>query len=222
MKITSRILSIPPYLSTTWNNISSLYIREGNERVLVILLKTGEQVDIPGLDKETIDEIFEAHAKSTDESSTLLKSAFENPFSFSLPLKSGGIMEGFETGLQHNPDQADAPLIKPEILKKIVAVTKAFGMQDLSFLTKAEPHCNCTYCQLARSLHGEETLPLAEEVSEEDLRFRDWDVTQNGNHLYTVTSPLDPEEHYSVFLGEPLGCTCGSKTCEHIRAVLNS
>ena len=34
--------------------------------------------------------------------------------------------------------------------------------------------------------------------------------------------PLDPNEHYNVFLGTPLGCTCGEKDCEHIRAVLST
>ncbi|NGX33463.1 MAG: hypothetical protein K1060chlam4_01531, partial [Candidatus Anoxychlamydiales bacterium] len=40
--------------------------------------------------------------------------------------------------------------------------------------------------------------------------------------LYRVTNPLDENEHYSVFLKDPIGCTCGKKNCEHVKAVLNS
>jgi hypothetical protein len=61
-----------------------------------------------------------------------------------------------------------------------------------------------------------------EEISDDDLKFRDWEIAQTEANLYSVTNPLDPSEHYSVFLGEPLGCTCGSKNCEHIKAVLKS
>ena len=54
------------------------------------------------------------------------------------------------------------------------------------------------------------------------------EVTQNvarfspNSILIVVTNPLDANEHYNVFLGDPIGCTCGQKNCEHIRAVLNS
>ena len=64
MKITSRILSIPPYLSTTWKNISSLYVNAEEDRLtLVVRLQNQIQVEVPGLSKELIHEIFEAHSK---------------------------------------------------------------------------------------------------------------------------------------------------------------
>jgi hypothetical protein len=68
----------------------------------------------------------------------------------------------------------------------------------------------------------EAPLEEIEEVSDEDLKFRDWEIKQTAEQLYTVTNPLDANEHYNVFLGSPLGCTCGDKNCEHIRAVLTS
>ena len=61
-----------------------------------------------------------------------------------------------------------------------------------------------------------------EEVTDEDLKFRTWDIKQPGKKLYLVTNPLDNNENYNVFLGKPVGCTCGQKYCEHIKAVLNS
>ena len=62
----------------------------------------------------------------------------------------------------------------------------------------------------------------AYQFSEDDLKFRDWDIEQKSEELYEVTNPIDQNEHYQVFLGNPVGCTCGKKNCEHIRTVLNS
>lgn len=218
MKITSKILSIPPYLSTTWKNISSLHVQaDGN---LIVFLQNRVRIEVPGLSKETIDEIFEAHARSAEEEKALKSLLDGGPLSFSLPMKLDGSFDPLGSTLQHNPEQANFPPIQPEILKKIATIAKAFGLDDDSYLSKAEPHCNCTYCQLARALHGSEEV--IEEVNEEDLKFRDWGIEQEGDQLYKVTNPLDSNECYNVFLGDPLGCTCGSKNCEHIRAVLNS
>jgi hypothetical protein len=61
-----------------------------------------------------------------------------------------------------------------------------------------------------------------EMVSDEELKFRSWDVVQTGEKLYLVCNPIDSKEHYNVYLGEPIGCTCGQTHCEHIRAVLNT
>ncbi|MBX7067370.1 MAG: hypothetical protein K1X28_09075 [Parachlamydiales bacterium] len=223
MKITSKILSIPPYLSTTWKNISSLHVRpDGTLFTLVVLLQNRAQIEVPNLDKTTIDEIFEAHARSADEEGFPLF-PLDSPFSFSLPLGSDGLLDSSGgPSFQHNPDQASLPPLQPELLKKIAIVTRSFGLEE--FLTKAEEGCNCMYCQLCRTVEsekqdGEEKL---EEVTQEDLRFRDWEIEQKADQLYRVTNPLDENEHYDVFLGTPIGCTCGSKNCEHIQAVLKS
>lgn len=220
MKITSTILSIPPYLSTTWKNISSLHVREERGAyVLVVLLHNRVSVEVPGLDKTAIDEIFEAHARSSEEPK--MAHPLESPFTFSLPFGSDSSVDTLSAARQHNPDQADLPALPPEVLKKIVLIVQALGLEDTASFPKAEPHCNCMYCQMARCIHGEEKESV-EEVTAEDLSFRNWEIKQTGDQLYTVTNPLDENEHYSVFLGTPLGCTCGAKNCEHIRAVLNS
>lgn len=223
MKITTSILSIPPYLSTTWKNISSLHVREERGAfTLVVILQNRVQVEVPHLDKGTIDAIFEAHAQYAEESAPK-KLPIAGPFSFSLPLKADGPIDTLGSAMQHNPEQANLPPIPPELLKKITMIARSFGLDDASALQKAEPHCNCTYCQIARALQGEEPKEMpAEEVTEADLHFRDWEIKKTGDHLYDVSNPLEPNERYGVFLGTPLGCTCGSKNCEHIRAVLNS
>ncbi len=219
MKITTTILSIPPYLSTTWKNIASLHVREELGRfTLVVILQNRVQVEVPGLNKGAIDEIFEAHVRSAQEETP----KNEGPFSFNLPLKAEGAIDSLGTLMQHNPEQSDLPSIPPDVLKKIASIAHVFGLGDSATLPKAEPHCHCVYCQVVRSLHGEPHEEAGEAVTDADLHFRNWDIQQTAKQLYTVTNPLDPNEHYNVFLGTPLGCTCGEKNCEHIRAVLNS
>jgi hypothetical protein len=228
MKITSTVLSIPPYLSTTWKNISSLHVKEEKGALtLVVILQNRTQIEVPKLQKTTIDAIFEAHARyaeTADRESKIFQNPLnpvEGPFNFSLPLKSNGPIDSLGVAMQHNEEQADLPPLPPDVLNKITAIARAFGLDDASALPKAEANCNCVYCQVARALRGEETLPQ-EEVTEEDLKFRNWEITQAADKLYTVTNPLDANEYYSVFLGDPLGCTCGQKNCEHIGAVLNT
>ena len=138
-------------------------------------------------------------------------------------------MEHFGTLLQHNPEQANSPDLPPDILEKIAHLSKTLGIEDPNTVPKPEPHCNCMHCQIARAmqtgLNGElpETKEEQEEiVSDEDLKFKTWDVAQTGEKLYSVTNPLDAKEHYNVYLGDPIGCTCGENHCEHIRAVLNT
>ena len=48
------------------------------------------------------------------------------------------------------------------------------------------------------------------------------EITQTGDKLFTVVNKLDPQENYHVYLGHPVGCTCGKQGCEHILVVLKS
>ncbi|HSX13764.1 MAG TPA: hypothetical protein VLE96_05020 [Chlamydiales bacterium] len=218
MKITPRLLSIPPYLSTSWSNISSIQLQSKNERsLLIVTLKCGTQVEIPSMAQSDIDEIFQAHAAFHDgEPASLLK----NSLSFTLPLKSteeGAVIDPLNATMQHNPEQSDLPPIPGHVLEKIGSIVKSFGLENTPFLEQTVANCNCIYCQLARSLRPQEEI-----IDEADLKFRDWEVTQVEEKLYHVVNPIDKNEYYDVFLGEPIGCTCGSKNCEHICAVLNT
>jgi hypothetical protein len=218
MKITHTVLSIPPYLSTTWKSIFSLHVQgEGNAQVLIITLLNKTEIEIPHLSSQEIHSIFEAHARHSKEETPL-----DGPFSFSIPIKGDGPIDSLGMSMQHNPEQSDLPPMEPAVLKKITLIAQAFGLNNSSLLPPPEPLCNCVYCQVTRALSGEESPEELEEVTAEDLTFRNWDIAESAHHLYKVTNPLDPNEHYSVFLGEPIGCTCGSKNCEHIRAVLNT
>lgn len=221
MKITPEILSIPPFVSTKWSNIVAIRVRKGiDSPLLIITLNDGSQTEIPDLEQRQIDEIFQAHAhfSSKDASAPKTNGLFDSSLSLSLPIKPDGVMiDPLSTQLQHNPAQSKLPPLPPQILDKIRTIVSSLGIEELPFFEKAEPDCNCIYCQLVRSFHGEEEL-----VDDRDLTFRDWEVSQIEEKLYRVINPLDNNERYDVFLGDPLGCTCGEKTCEHIRAVLNT
>lgn len=239
MRINNKLLSIPPYISTSWKNIASLYLDvKDAQNILVIVLAQGTSIEIPHLEGAAIEAIFQAHAKFSEmEQSSKAPQRNPQPLNPSFPLDTPMGLGQFRIGfgnegglgsmLQHNPEQANSPNLPLEVLNKIAALSKAMGIDDPQAFPKGEPHCNCMHCQIARALHGEaphlETLNLIEdEVTEEDLKFRLWDIAPAADNLYIVTNPLDPAEHYNVYLGDTIGCTCGEKNCEHIRAVLNS
>ena len=216
--ITPQILSIPPFLSTPWQNILSLHAvpnRNGTSFNLIVILSNQMRVIVPALQESDIAAIFEAHAQLTSQEPS--PDALNLLSQDSPPLTSS---------MQHDPRQADVPNLPQEVLGKIGALAKVLGFDDLAEVPKPEPDCNCPFCQIVKAFHASEevqTPPVTEqEVSEEDLAFRTWDIKQTADKLYSVTNPLDENEHYCVFLGDPIGCTCGNQKCEHIHAVLKS
>lgn len=219
MKINDQILSIPPYISTSWEDVQSLFLDKDG---LIILLKTGEKIRIPIKNDLILNQVFEGHRKHLEAKTHARKPKEAISFGFPLSMPKFEDMESLGAAMQHNPDQANAPDLPKEILKKIASVTKALGLQEQGGLPDAQPHCNCTYCQLARAMNGIEKVEEEEIVTDDDLKFRDWDINQKSDQLYVVTNPLDEKEQYNVFLGDPIGCTCGHSNCEHIRSVLNS
>jgi hypothetical protein len=239
MQINSKILSIPPHISTAWTNVSSLHIEEnGNQKALVVHLTNSSKIKLPNLPQHLIDSIFEAHAsfleESTPKNNTQDKKNL-NPFNgdtllLNLPFKLDGLsMDHLTSFMQHNGEQKDMPNMPKELLSKILEVAKMMGMDELKNLPKPEPHCNCTHCQVIRAISNseeeqeEEAAGEEEEsVLDEELTFKNWDISQKSEKLFTVTNPLDKSEAYQVFLGEPIGCTCGQKNCEHIEAVLRT
>ncbi len=244
MKINQNILSIPPHISTEWKNIATFHIREDSDSgrtILIVTLSSGSCIEVPNLNQTTIEEIFAAHARYL-ESGSQEKSPVQLPknntqmsggldsnlLNFPFSMGTDGL-SNLNMIMLHNQEQSHSVDLPPEILKKTIAMIKALGIDSvLNNMQKAEPHCNCFYCQIARSLYSdvhtldEKDTPSEELVSDEDLKFKDWIINQINDNLYNITNPLDTQEHYQVFLGKPLGCTCGAKDCEHIRTVLNS
>ncbi len=223
MKITSKVLNIPPYISTSWENIKLLTLDGSN---LVIVLQNESRVIIPNIEPKTLNAIFDAHAKALENKNKRGKI----DLSFGLPAGAGGVpigLDAFPQAMQHNPQQANLPDLPEDVLEKIKTISKVISLDNVNNLPKPEPHCNCMYCQLARAIRGEakRESELDEkdlEVTAEDLKFRSWDIKQTAEKQYSVTDPFNKDETYTVFLGDPIGCTCGSNKCEHIQAVLKS
>jgi hypothetical protein len=220
IKITEKVLSLPPYISTSWKNISSLRLENrAFGHVFLIELASGGVVEIPNLDLKILETVFTTHARVIEQEHSPQNTMTQTfTFPFALPI------EGITSILQHNPEQSDAPPLPAEMLDKLKSV-KEILPQDLSSMPKSEPHCNCPCCQILRAITQEETPEPAlieEPVSEEDLKFKTWDIKLENDKLYCVTNPLDPKEYYHVFLGDPLGCTCGEPKCKHIDAVLRT
>lgn len=250
MKINRHIFHLPPFLSTTWKTILALHLEKKPEQVLIISLTNGLKIEIPNLDPKIIQAIFTIHAQVLEQEHAPLQSIqappspplsekssvaiSENPV-LNIPLFPGmPNSDNLGVFMQHNSEQADAPNLPKELMEKITSLSKTIGLHDSTTVPKAEPHCNCFFCQIARAMHGESvendqkeenqqnSAEEEEEITEEDLKFRTWDISQTADKLYLVSNPIDSKEYYSVFLGNPIGCTCGDKNCEHIRAVLST
>ena len=245
MKVNNKILSIPPYISTAWGSINSLLMQG---QTLFISLKDGTSVEIPGLEPVDIETIFQMHAtvlelqnKEVMPTSNALRffspgqilnaqnlnQPEQNPIEIPLRFAVGN-MDQMGSVFEHNPAQADMPPIPGEILEKIMSVIKLFSPEEAISCSTTEPHCNCVHCQLGRATESNTILVKEDEkteeeiVNEKDLTFQQWDIVQSGNQLYTVTNRLDAKEKYSVYLGHPIGCTCGHEGCEHVIAVLKT
>lgn len=220
MKINKNILHIPPYISTSWDNITSIF---SQEHILIIALKNGTKIEIPNLSANLIELIFDTHAKVLETNNTIISKP-KTSISFGLPTSNLGI-DSLSSAMQHDPTQKDAPQLPADIIKKIANVAKLFAEEANIDMPEPEKNCNCMHCQIARALQigiGVNPENLDEEVNDEELKFRIWDIKEEDNKLFSVINPLDQNEHYSVFLGDPIGCTCGKKNCEHIKAVLKS
>lgn len=232
--INEKVLVIPPYISTSWKNINAIY-QKGNSLILTLVDST--QVTIPEMEIEDIERVFSIHADFLEKEAQNLTSistaghlplnSFTNLISKETPLNVGfGGLDNIGFAIQHNPALSKSPDLPSEIIKKITQISKVVSHEDITQLPKAEQNCNCTYCQIARalqgSLHESNLQDEIEEISDSDLNFQNWTIEQTGENLFTLTNRLDKDEQYSVYLGEPVGCTCGKTGCEHIVAVLKS
>lgn len=219
MNVNDKFFSFPPHLSISWIHVAAL--SSNTQGQLTFHLISGETTEIPSLSAEETKSIFCCHARFLENqilNEPVLKpqrNENETPIRFAL-----GSMDA--TAAQHNPAQKNAPNLPFDILNKFTEVAKIMGPADPEALPKAEPHCNCFYCQIARAISGEADTVAIEEVSIEELQFEQWEITQTGEKLFNVSNKLDQLENYSVHLGSPVGCTCGKQNCEHILAVLKS
>lgn len=228
--ITDRFISIPPKVSVSWKDITSLYMRDED---LHLLLKGGELVVISDLNDEMIDKIFHHHALHLDRRAEERHKDVMGPMGRLIqlpdvtesvvrigfaPLDAMGMM------VQHNPDHKDAPPLPNDLLEKISGVIRLLSPDDPEGLPKPEGDCCCFHCQIARSIQPAATKEeeMEETIQPGELSFSDWEVQESGDKLYSVINKLNKDERYSVYLGTPVGCTCGRENCEHIVSVLKS
>ena len=233
--INERLLSIPPRLSVSWREVSSLYQKSES---LHIVLKGGEQIVVDDLEAELLDTIFHHHALFLEKRAEERHREMLGPAGLAKwapPFAEGGEtmmkiglppLDAMGMMVEHNPEQKDAPPLPADLLEKVSGVIRLLT-DDPEGLPKPEGDCQCFHCQIARALHPasekvEVIEPLDEVISMDDLMFSDWEVEDAGEKLFKVKNKLDPEESYSVFLGSPVGCTCGRLNCEHVVAVLKS
>lgn len=251
MKINSKFFSLPPYISTHWSNVKTLHMRDSALVVSlmdgnIVEIPGLEAATLDNIFKAhaTVMELYgnqnEAHANITQVMplppfSQLLISPLEEDSRIDIPFHLGGeTFEEFGSVLQHNAAQSNTPDLPQEILHKIVAITKIVAPEDTITLPQPQEHCNCIHCQIAKAMqeavphdaaHAAPPAPPSvdeEKVSDQELQFQQWDISQTGNKMFTVVNRLDTKERYSVYLGHPVGCTCGKQGCEHIVAVLKS
>jgi len=230
IKITEKILSIPPYISTLWTRIAALHMK-GN--VLAIILMNGETVHVPNLPLDILESVFQHHtlhldkdhADASDHGELSTNGNRKDLGEPAIQFAFGTSLESLGNMMHHNPNQVNAPDLPPEILQKLAAITKILAPSLEEIVTPtAEPNCNCFQCQIARAVHPVEKNenPNEPTVQPEELQFQQWTITHAGDQLYAVVNRLDIHEKYQVYLGEPVGCTCGQPGCEHILAVLKS
>ncbi len=239
MKISTKIFSIPPFISTRWEYVVSLRVAED---MLIVTLKDGTACSIPHLPKETIDQIFAYHAESIETANHQkddigqlmegMRSGFKELVNM-LSKLGANALSSLGKALEHDPNNANLPQLPPDMVKKVKMLLNIIPREDIMAMPEGEPGCHCMYCQINRILREailtqETNTPdiLAEEeteaVEEKDLEFSEWIVEPIQDKLYKVTNKLDTQEEYRVFLGDPIGCTCGRPHCEHVLAVLKS
>lgn len=228
MRINHKILSIPPYLSTTWKNITSLQSSQSNGKTsLTIQLQNGSCVQIPEIDPEIATIIFTSHAKYMEQEAPpeKEKSIVEKP---KLPPLEFLELETIQSMLHHKEEEKNAPNLPQSLLNKVSELSKEIGFSDFEHLPTPEPLCNCPHCQIANVIRKTFLTPShfleteEEEILESDLAFRSWIIEPMKKNLYRVAHPDERNQTYQVSLESPIHCSCGSNQCEHILAVLNS
>lgn len=234
MIINPKVLNIPPFISVQWNQIEFL-TTEGE--ALSINLKSGKTVIIPELTVDLMQKIFHMHGTYAEVDRPIslppIPPIPQSPLMFGssgFKIAFSASENGFGLPLQHMEELREAPNLPTEVLEKVKTISKLVPAEEITNSPKPVEHCNCPFCQIASAIHSDFphsaqsiTVEVIEEpIDDQELKFNDWNISQKGDQLFEVQSKLDTNESYSVFLGDPVGCSCGKNGCEHILAVLKS
>lgn len=206
MIINKQILSIPPFISTSWKDVE-LLLSDGHS-TLNIYLKNGTLVKISNLLKEDLDLIFKVHQDILLSPSPLQIPSLIDPLLFSF---SGSLFE-------HDPDLKDASPLPLEIKTKLKSLLDEMPQLDPVKFPQVHPHCHCPFCQIMSLIQNKQTDD--DLVSDDDLHFSTWKQEVLSEHLIKLIHPFNADENYLVSLDTPITCSCGQVGCEHIEHVL--
>jgi len=210
MIVNTKLLSIPPYISTSWKDVE-LLLSDG-EHTLNVYLKNGTIIKIAHLLKEQLELIFKVHQevlmqKPKDIPPSLIDPLF---FNFSGPF------------LEHDPEMSDAEPLPEEIKLKLKSLVDTFPKLEKSKLPKFHDNCNCPHCQLMALLSDEEdTCEIEEVIDDKDLQFALWNVEKLTDKDFKLSHPDEPEI-FHVNLNQTPCCSCQKPCCEHLAYVLRN
>ncbi len=208
------IFSFPPYLSTSWEHVAAVSMHTSGR--VEISLNNGCCVLLPDINPEQTELIFQCHKRHLSKKASA-EGRLTQKIGMGLEFPGSGAIP-----LQHNPLEAEGSQLPEEFIEKLAEITKATLPKEMLAEFVPEPHCHCTFCEIARAANPgiEELVEIASIKEEPELPK--WIVQQVSEKLYNVSNSKDPAESYSVFLGQPIGCTCGKADCDHIISVLKS
>ncbi len=208
MIINKHVLSIPPYISTSWRDIE-LLLSDGHS-TLNIYLKNGTLVRIAHLPKEQLDLIFAIHQEILLQKPALIPTQALDPllFNFAGPF------------LEHDETLSDSSPLPEEVKERLRSLIQGLPKIEAQRLPPIHENCHCPHCQLMGLLVEPELKE--EEVSDEDLRFSTWITYPVSSSEVIVEHPYDKQQCYRVFLKNPVGCSCGETGCEHLKHVLRN
>lgn len=223
MAVTRRVLHLPPYISTSWENVIALHMEQdedSDEPLLVVTLQGGAQIGIPNLREEIAHELFALHAQILAGEENLKCSQELN--------KAEGLFEPEEMLkllICHQPALCDEQPMPEEVECKLQSIGQLLDRDILARLKRPVDNCNCPFCQVHRALltdlHNEaestEDLP---DTTIERMQSGKWVINTKDQSTFTVFTEESPQERFQVCLGECISCTCGQANCEHVKAVL--
>lgn len=203
MKVNSKIFSFPSIVSVTWDQVCCLSLEkhpELDQKTLTLTLKNGKKFHLPPLKPEEIHHIFIAHARYAIEKGQQ-KPIFQTP------------------NAENSPTPAQLP---PKSLPSLNELKKPLLNALLKVqLSKIAQESQITKQQALES-HIAEENDVVEQITSEDLSFSSWRILEVAKNRYQLSDVDDPSLCFEVSLHKKVSCSCGQKSCEHIKTVLRS
>ncbi len=134
MKVNEKIISIPPFISTHWNNVATIHMKG---TILLVTLIDGDTISIPSLTPSAVETIFHFHAlhleqvasiaNATDNRKTPERGFIEQILE--IPFRVGiGAIDGFSSSImQHTSQQSEMPNLPKEFLDKVSEIVRTVG-----------------------------------------------------------------------------------------------